>query len=153
MGNQSVLLIELKFPRRGVYKDLAREVLKQIRFREVESQVLLQSFEPRYLKWISRRNFGLSFGPLLGCTPAWFPLHRDRKLRFQPFEPLEGSNWIGLSLTCLSKRFVKRCHRAGMLVGAYKVNDVEAMQHIDSLGVGCLITDHPAEVIRLFKEA
>ncbi len=50
-------------------------------------------------------------------------------------------------VTVIDRRFVDWCHRTGVAVHVWTVDDPDAAQHLRDLGVDALITDHPERFI------
>ena len=51
-------------------------------------------------------------------------------------------------LRIVDDNFVDRCHRAGMHVHVWTVNDPDRAAHLAELGVDAIITDRPADLLR-----
>lgn len=150
-GDQDTLLIELKYPRHGIYTDLVTEVLRLIAKHKAESRITVQSFEPRYIRDVKERNPIVKCQQLLAGKAPWLPLYCDRRPHLDDFKPIAGIDSVNVFYKFLSKRFVEDCHRAGVGVGAYTVNDTRAMLKAASLGVDSLITDYPVKAIEILK--
>ena len=50
-------------------------------------------------------------------------------------------------VTVVDRRFVDWCHRAGIAVHVWTVDDPDEAQRLHDLGVDALITDHPERFI------
>ncbi|MGH8093461.1 MAG: glycerophosphodiester phosphodiesterase family protein, partial [Chthoniobacterales bacterium] len=61
-------------------------------------------------------------------------------------------DFLGAALSRATGAFVLAAHRRGHQVHVWTVNKTESMERMIDLGVDDLITDRPAEAVRLVRE-
>jgi glycerophosphoryl diester phosphodiesterase len=138
---------------KGVRPDQLRLLLSLIRAARAEERVLLTSFSRHCVVAIE----GLGYGGAIGLSR-----HDVARLLFSP-ERL--SRWLGFR-GCrvqiplrsgpfeLGRRaFIERCHRLGLGVDYWVVNDAELASELLDRGADGIVTDDPATIADLFRRS
>jgi glycerophosphoryl diester phosphodiesterase len=125
------------------------EPRKRIAFEEVciliimekrsEERVLVSSFDHRFLERMNRLYPSIRTGAL------YMPV-RDLRKTPSTIAKKTGARAFICSRNQLTERIVQDAHSRKMLVGTYVVNTREQLQHVMSLGVDAVVTDHPGKI-------
>lgn len=119
-------------------EEFARLLLDEMRTLGIEKQATVQSFDVRALQAVKKLDPQIRLAYLV--EPQLFGLDLDfEKLGFQPdiFSPY---------YLFVNKKVVRRCHKRGVQVIPWTVNDVPAMRRLIRLGVDGIITDYPDKI-------
>ncbi|MFL6514282.1 MAG: glycerophosphodiester phosphodiesterase family protein [Chthoniobacterales bacterium] len=131
------LNVELKY-----YGDhqprLAERVVQEIRTRGMTNEVIIQCLEYAPLQEVQRFAPEIPVGYLLSVNAR-----RPARLKV---------NFLGTALSRANGAFVRTAHRQGQQVHVWTVNKTEAMQRMIDVGADSLITDCPAEAVRLVHQ-
>lgn len=130
-----------------------RELTRLIRAREAEPRVLLTSFSSRRLAGVRRAGYagptGLSRLDALRLFFLPELVHRRCPLRGQRAQLPTRSGPFDLS----SADFIRKCHRIGLGVDYWVVNDPDEARGLIARGADGIITDDPAALAPLFRPA
>jgi glycerophosphoryl diester phosphodiesterase len=144
-GSQGVAVnVEVKHDgrhRRALVRGLARLVA------HARVDVLLSSFDPRLLGAIGLLARGIPRAWLV--DPKESPPLEAMALFARP--PLAHA--LHPRRDQITRGLIERCHRRGANVGVYTVNDEGDAKQLANDGVDWLITDRPAEFLRLFSHS
>jgi len=131
------LNVELKY-----YGDhqprLAERVVQEVRNRGMTNEVIIQCLEYAPLQEVQRFAPEIPVGYLLSVNAR-----RPARLKV---------NFLGTALSRANGAFVRTAHRQGQQVHVWTVNKTEAMQRMIDIGADSLITDRPAEAVRLVHQ-
>lgn len=131
------LNVELKY-----YGDhqprLAERVVEEVRARGMTNEVIIQCLEYQPLQEVRRFAPEIPVGYLLSVN-ARRPARLD-------------VNFLGTALSRATGAFVRTAHRHGQEVYIWTVNKTDAMERMIDIGADSLITDQPAEAVRLVRE-
>ncbi len=130
-----------------------RQLLNVIRAARAEERVLLTSFSRHYIATMDELRYGGALG-----------LSRQDVVRLF-FGPERLSRWLGFR-GCrvqipirsgpfdLSQRaFIERCHRFGLGVDYWVVNDAALASELLNRGADGIVTDDPATIAALFQRS
>src|SRR5205085_11819336 len=117
---------------------LAERVVEEVRAHEMTNQVIIQCLEYEPLRTVHRVAPEIPIGYLLSVN-ARRPSRLD-------------VSFLGTALSRATGSFVRAAHRCGQEVHVWTVNTPEAMERMIDVGVDSLITDKPAEALRLVRQ-
>lgn len=143
VGGRAFVLVELKWPREGVYEGLVPKVIEIIRSNGAEGWVQLQSFEPTYLEEAMRLAPEIKCNQLLYGYLNLPPVYQDRRFHFGKPRIPDGINSVVMYYKFLNPSFIQAMHARRIGVATYTVNETEDMIKVLNLGVDAVITDHP----------
>ena len=130
------LNIELKYY--GNHQpNLAQLVVEKVQARGMADQVIIQCLEYEPLQEVRRSNPKIPIGYLLSVNAR-----RPARLKV---------DFLSAALKRVNGAFVRGAHRRGQEVYVWTVNTPETMERMIDLGVDSLITDQPAEALRLVR--
>ncbi len=147
-GNTKVL-IELKWPSKGVYKDLVKKTMNVIAKHKAHSWTILQSFEPNYLKDIKRAKYDIEYHQLLLAQSNIIPVYFGRSLKFGYFNNEAGIKSLNVFYMYLTPAFMESIHSKGIKVYTFTPDDKSIMLKAINLGVDGIITNHPEIALSL----
>jgi glycerophosphoryl diester phosphodiesterase len=131
------LNVELKY-----YGDheprLAERVIKEVYAHRMTNEVIIQCLEYRPLQEVRRLAPQIPVGYLLSVNAR-----QPSRLKV---------NFLGAALSRATGAFVLAAHRRGQQVHVWTVNKTESMERMIDISVDDLITDRPAEALRLVHE-
>ena len=131
------LNVELKY-----YGDhevrLAERVVREVYAHQMGNQVIIQCLEYQPLQEVRRLAAQIPVGYLLSVNAR-----QPSRLKV---------DFLGASLQRATGAFVRAAHRRSQEVHVWTVNDPKSMERMIDLGVDSLITDRPAEAVRLVHE-
>jgi glycerophosphoryl diester phosphodiesterase len=137
VGDRIKLNIELKY-----YGDhqpnLAERVVEEVQARGMANQVIIQCLEYEPLQQVRRLKPEIPIGYLLSVNAR-----QPARLKV---------DFLGTALSRANGAFVRAAHRRGQEVHVWTVNTPEAMERMIDIGVDSLITDRPAEALRLVHQ-
>lgn len=144
INGQALLNVEIKTEAvgDGTADGIVEKVVALVRERQMESQVIVSSFDPRALAQLR------ALVPELRSAALY-----NRELH-EGMGPTAVMDHVGASAFNISRRLVteeqvEECHRSGRPIAVYTVNEVEAMKLLFELGVNALFTDRPDLMIEL----
>jgi glycerophosphoryl diester phosphodiesterase len=117
-------------------EEFTRLVLEVLQSRQVVSQTILQSFDPRTLVVAHRLEPKLQTALLI---EGYDKQPMEQQLKLLGFTPSIYSPAYEL----VNEELVKACHRKGMRLIPWTVNDEANMRRLRGLGVDGIITDYP----------
>ena len=108
-------------------------------------RVVVSSFSPEALQLMKTTDPAVITATLFNKE-----LHTDR-------DPLEiimevGSRGFNISGKRLTVEMVERCHKHGIPVAVYTVNEPSEMRRLMELGVDAVFTDHPDQMLEVVEE-
>ncbi len=132
---------------------LVREVLRLIERHDAQARVLLASFDSDVLEWV--RDAGYP-GPLgLGRRElARLVSVPERLLRRLPAFARGNAAQVPVRYGPLrfdSERFLGKCHRLGLRVDFWTINDAEEAARLLALGADGVMTDDPRAIMPVFR--
>jgi glycerophosphoryl diester phosphodiesterase len=143
VNGRKKLLIELKWPSKGIYPNLVKRTIADIRAARAESWVILQSFEQTYVKE------AIELAPDIPCHQIIFgycsfpPLYYDRSFHLGNYPVISGAKSLNIFYYYLSPHFLFEIKKLGVGVCTYTVNDEKNFRKLINLGVDGIITDRP----------
>lgn len=140
------VLIELKWPRNGVYPNLVKKTLECVKRNNAEDWVILQSFETSYIKEIISLNKKIECHQLIFGASNILPIYYDRTIRFGNFEPIEGISSVNIFYLYANNKFVKKMNKKGIKVFVFTVDDKKNINRAINFGVEGIISNNPAIV-------
>lgn len=142
-GGKTKVLIELKWPKDGLYKDLVKKVIACIRSNKAESWVVIQSFEVAYLDEMHTLAPDLECQQLIIAPKGIMPMHVTRKLKGGKFTPLPYVRSVNPHHMFVTKAWVEKMHKEHKTVYPFTLNTEEKMRKAINLGVDGIITNFP----------
>ncbi len=152
VNGQCKILIELKWPKEGIYTGLVKKLIKVLQDKNVVSQVIIQSFETQYLEEALTLDVNIPCHQLVYAKSDILPIYYGRNLEFGYFKPLEKVSSVNIKYNYVSENFVRTTKEMKIAIGCYTLNDVEAIQKTASWGVKYIITDYPDVVYKTLKK-
>lgn len=138
VNNQCKIMIEIKWPKQGVYRGIVEKLIQAIENHKLEQQVIVQSFESKYIEKVISINPKIECHQLIFGESSFFPIYYDRKLRFGKFKPLENIK----SVNCFYP-FLSETTKNATQTGVFTVNTKDDMLKVATLGANYVITDYP----------
>jgi glycerophosphoryl diester phosphodiesterase len=131
------LNIELKYY--GEHQpNLAQRVVDEVQARGMADQVIIQCLEYEPLQQVRRLKPEIPIGYLLSVNAR-----QPARLKV---------DFLGTALSRANGAYVRAAHRRGQEVHVWTVNTPEAMERMIDISVDSLITDRPAEALRLVRQ-
>lgn len=149
VNGRKPILIELKWPKNGIYKNLVKNVIQTIKDCRAESWVIVQSFETKYLQEMHALAPTISCHQLIFAVSDALSFSQGRSMHIGEFEPLPFVKSVNISYKFLNKNFVQNMHEKGLTVFTYTVNSEKGMQKVIKMGVDGIITNRP-DVVKNF---
>lgn len=137
------LLIEIKWPKRGIYNNLTQQLVAILTEYDMISQVIIQSFETRYLKEIQNLNPTIKCHQLILGKSNVLPVYVDRSVRWGYFKPLPGIESVNIWHYYLSPKEMNGKPMEHLRYGAYTLNKASDIKKAVSWGLTYVITDYP----------
>jgi glycerophosphoryl diester phosphodiesterase len=117
---------------------LARLVVEAVRAHQMTNQVIIQCLEYEPLREVRRLAPEIPVGYLMAVNAV-------------PPGKLEV-DFLSVELRWVTGAFVRAAHRHGQAVHVWTVDSPEAMEQMIAVGADALITNEPAEALRLVRE-
>lgn len=114
----------------------AQALIDAVQEAGISARTIVQSFDPRTLRYIRTAAPGLRLALLVGYEAEGALAEQVEALGFVPQVYSPDHRLVDPAL-------IEAAHRRGMQVIPWTVNDPEAMQRLADLGVDGLITDYP----------
>jgi glycerophosphoryl diester phosphodiesterase len=146
VNGSRIVLIELKWPKKGIYRNLVTQVLKLIRERKAESWVIVQSFEYAYLRELYSVAPEVTTYQLLYGYLVFPPVYMNRNFHVGAYPVVEGVSGMAINYKFLSPSLVQEIHQKGLKIVAWTVNDPKDIRRAVNLGVDGIISDNPGVV-------
>jgi glycerophosphoryl diester phosphodiesterase len=121
-------------PEVNIFAEIVRREIKKLKIKNISS---IQSFDPRALRYLHEKEKEWVFAylvekvedvkqqiDLLGFTPTIYSPHFEK----------------------VTLATVEQCHKMGMKIIPWTVNDTEQMKKLVQLGVDGIITDYPDRI-------
>lgn len=143
LDEERKLLIELKWPKKGIYQDLVSKVVDIVMKAGLQDRVVIQSFESSYLEEIENMNSNIECHQLLFGKSSLLPFYYDRSMKFGKFESQSRVTSLNWFYMYSDKRVIEKNARVGIKTGVFTVNKKEDMLKLASMGIDYLITDYP----------
>lgn len=148
MGDKmKVLNIELKSERFGeAGVELAQKTIDAVKNHGMFDKLLISSFDPAILvvckKLDKACKTGILYSPdkLIGMKISTHPVSFAREIGADALHPF---------FMYVTRLYVERAHRAGLMVNPWSINKEHTAKHLIKLGVDGLITDDPGLMNRL----
>jgi glycerophosphoryl diester phosphodiesterase len=142
-GGKTKVLIELKWPKDGLYKDLVKKVVECVRRNKAESWIVIQSFEISYLDEMHVLAPDLECQQLVFAPTSLLPMHVTRKAVAGNFTPLPYVTSVNPHHLFITKAWIKRMHKEHKTVYPFTLNTEDKMRKAINLGVDGIITNFP----------
>jgi glycerophosphoryl diester phosphodiesterase len=152
VNGRAKVLIEFKWPARGIYTNLVKRVLQTVREFQAESWVILQSFETKYLEEIHQDAPSIECHQLLFGRSSILPVYFDRSLRLGRFKEEPYVKSVNLFYLYLNKGFSGRLHDKGIQTFVYTIDSRSKMAKAVNLGADGIITNRPDIAVELFRK-
>lgn len=149
VNSRAKVLIELKWPAKGLYKDLVEKVAAVIRECGAESWVVLQSFETAYLKDISRIEPNLKQEQLVFGKSGLLPIYFDRSIRFGQFIPQKEATSVNMFYMYITPSFLKKMHKSDKTVYAFTPSKESDLRKLINMHVDGIITNYPDRALQV----
>src|SRR5690606_19470895 len=152
VNGRSKVLIELKWPKRGVYGNLTRKLMECIDANNAGDWVIVQSFEPKYLKEILQKRSDIPCHQLVFGWSNILPIYFDRSLKFGYFAPLEGIRSVNLFYLYLNRSKAEKLHQKNLTVYVFTLNEQKKIGKAINLGADGIISDNHLLVGEVLKD-
>ncbi len=119
--------------------DFAKIVLDEVNRLGIKEKTCVQSFDPRALEAVKQLDKSITTAFLIENVK-----NLEKNLKLLTFKPEIYSPYFKL----ISKKTVKNCHKLGIRIIPWTVNEPKDIQKIKDLGVDGLITDYPNRIIK-----
>ncbi|WP_425390996.1 glycerophosphodiester phosphodiesterase [Ekhidna sp.] len=137
------LLIEIKWPKKGIYKGIVSKMAELITLKGATSWITVQSFETKYLHECIEEFPDIRINQLVFGKSSIAPFYYDRKFRFGYFRPLDKAQSVNIFYMYANESFVKKMHNNGYQVAAFTLNKPEDILKAANVGLDGIITDYP----------
>lgn len=152
VDTQRILLIELKWPRKGIYKGMTKQVVELVKKCHLEKNVVIQSFEPRYLQEVMQLAPDIKTHQLIFGTAPLFPLYFDRTAHVKIFKPLPGVASVNCNYKFARKAFICKMHKKHVTVFVYTVNKPKQIMRAVRRGADGIITNNTLLAVRTLNK-
>jgi glycerophosphoryl diester phosphodiesterase len=139
------ILINVEIKSEAVEHDVVPKVAALIAEHEMLDSVVVSSFSPEALRQMKHADPAVITATLFNKE-----LHTGR-------DPLEimlevGSRGFNISSKRVTPEMIERCHRHGIPVAVYTVNEPSDMRRMIEMGVDAVFTDHPNLMLEVVAE-
>ncbi len=121
------------YPDLGSFVDLAMRVIDN---KNIAENVVIQSFDPRALQLLHQKYPKYAVSYLFDAKEKRDPYQLVKALGFKPAILSPNS-------AIVTQGMIKECHRQGMKVIPWTVNDLNDIRRLKKMGVDGIITDYP----------
>ena len=130
------ILINIEIKPEAVEYGVVQKVSSLVNEHEMLDSVVVSSFSPEALRLMKITDQAVMTASLFNKE-----IHTGR----DPLEIIQevGSRGFNISGKRLTPEMLERCHKHGIPVAVYTVNDVAEMRDLMKLGVDAVFTDHP----------
>ena len=140
------ILINIEIKPEAVDHGVVPKIASLIAEHEMHNQVIVSSFSPEALL-----RMKIADPEVITATLFNKDLHTGR-------DPLEivlevGSRGFNISARRLTAAMIERCHKHGIPIAVYTVNEPDEMRRLIELGVDAVFTDHPGLMLEVRAEA
>lgn len=115
-------------------EEFASLVIAELRALDIDHHCTVQSFDKRALQAMHRQAPDIALALLIENILGF-----DSNIKELGFKPAAYSPYFQL----VSKKLVRKCHKNGIQLIPWTVNDVKSMRGLILLGVDGIITDYP----------
>ena len=145
LNGQVTLLVELKWPEKGLYDQLGIKVAEEIHKYGAESWCIVQSFESQYLNEASSLNYPIPLQKLLVAKTSFLlmPMYQDNRFHMGSLQAGKNITSVNYFHEALTRGIVEAHHANEKMVIPYTVNTREDMLKVLGMGVDGVITDFP----------
>ena len=151
VNGRKKVLIELKWPAKGIYKDLVERVIQVIHQYHAESWVILQSFETIYLKQLSEVAPNLIQQQLLFGKSGLLPIYFDRTIQFGKFRPQKKAASVNIFYIYITPSLIKDMHKMGKQVYGFAPSKESDMCKLIHMEIDGMITNYPDRALKILK--
>jgi len=139
------ILINVEIKSEAVEHDVVPKVAVLIADHGMLDEVVVSSFSPDALRQMKVADPAIATATLFNKE-----LHTGR-------DPLEivlevGSRGFNISSKRVTPEMIERCHRHGIPVAVYTVNEASDMRRLMEMGVDAVFSDHPDRMIEVVEE-
>ncbi len=127
--------------------DIGRQVAEVIRQADMVEEVFVQSFSPRAIRDVRAELPQVPTGLLIGGAGLADPT--DRAVDHLRRAREAGASAIVCHYRSIAPEYLRAIHRRAMSVWVYTVNDGATLALLRDMGVDGIITDLPAEALRI----
>lgn len=131
---------EIYNPGPGIFVDLVNAEIKKL---QIESRIILQSFDVRILREIRRKDSSIPISLLVENTDSL-----ETNLNHLGFTP----EIYAPDFHLIDEELVSALHSRNIKLITWTVNEVSDMKRMVELGVKGIITDYPDRLNKLLKE-
>lgn len=142
IGGKKKVLIELKWPKSGIYQTLVDATMKTVNANKATDWIVLQSFEKKYLEQAVRDYPQVECHQLIFGQSSILPIYYETTIRMGYFKPIAGVKSVNLFYLYLSDGFVEKMHQQGLKVRVFTANDAKKSGRIAAFGADGIITDN-----------
>lgn len=140
---RKTILIELKWPKNGIYKNLVAKVVEMIRKYNAENWTIIQSFEPLYLEELQRIAPDIIAHQLVFGFSSWLPVYFDRSIHFGRFKYSPAVNSINCFYMYANKQILEKYHKRNLTVYVFTIDKPDQILKAANMGVDGIITNNP----------
>ena len=142
------LLIELKWPAKGLYEGLVEKTVKVIRDHHAEAWVILQSFEITYLDEAAKIAPAIEQQQLIFGKSGLIPLYFERGPKLGSFVPQQAATSVNIFYLYVNQKLISDMHARGKTVFAFTPNNEKDMHKLLKLGIDGIITNFPDRALK-----
>lgn len=150
-GGKTQVLIELKWPSKGIYEGLAKKVTESIKRHNAQSWTIVQSFEKKYLQEFHEQAPELTCHQLIFGESQILPIYFDRTIHFGKFSPAPGVKSVNPFYLYLGKSFVNKMHEDNITIYPFTIDDEKKMVKAINRGADGIITNFPDKARKLLR--
>ena len=148
---KKILLIELKWSRKGIYAGLADKVIDVINKYDATGWVIIQSFETKYLEEIQMKAPEITLHQLLFGYSDLLPVYYDTKLHLKKFRPLPFVKSVNCYFRFAGSSKINEWHEMKKEVFVYTIDKPSQIIKAASFGTDGIITNNPRLALEVLK--
>ena len=152
VNNQCPILIEIKWPTKGIYNGIVEKLINVLEKNKNKQKVIIQSFEPYYLKKILQLKPNLKCHQLIFGKSSLLPFYYDRKLKFGEFIPVEKIESINSFFPYINTKYKTNSSQNNLQFGVFTVNKENDIKKVVAMGARYIITDYPDLAIKTLSQ-
>lgn len=149
VNGQSIVLIEIKKGKNGLYNGIEEKTVELIRKYQAEEWTIVQSFQKKTVNLFCQIAPELEAHKLLVGSLHPILSHHDGKWHWNSPFTQKDIKAITPNYRFLTRRWINRAHRKGLKVFTYTLNEPKGMQRAIDLGVDGVITNYPDRLNKL----
>ena len=149
VNGRAIVLVEIKWPEKGLYVGIEKKIVKLVRELQAESWVQYQSFNTNVVENLLAIDPKLPVYKLIVGKLPVLPVYYDDGFRLgNPIRKWKGRVLgVNPNQKFAGAHFIKKAHQAGLVVYTWTVNEDDKMNQLKQRGIDGIISNYPQKLI------